>query len=134
MRALRTRDHLFIRNYKPDRYPSGAPDGGQLGPYGDIDGSPTKDMYLRCRNHPAIRRYFDLATALRPQVELYDLRSDPEQLENVAGSGGFESVVAELSARLDQELKRLEDPRAMGQGNKFDAYPPPNLPLYRGTR
>ena len=26
MRALRTRDYLFIRNYRPDRWPAGTPD------------------------------------------------------------------------------------------------------------
>lgn len=134
MRALRTRDYLFIRNYKPDRYPSGTPNGGQLGPSGDIDGSPTKELYLRHRNDADIRRYFDLATALRPPVEIYDLRSDPDQMVNCAGRGGYESAAAELPARLDQELKRLEDPRALGHGDQFDSYPPPNLEVYQGTR
>ena len=45
-RAIRTKDYLYIRNYKPDRWPAGDPTNGvdndPPGPYGDIDAGPTK--------------------------------------------------------------------------------------------
>ena len=40
-RAIRTPDHLYIRNYRPDRWPAGDPELFiAVGPFGDIDDGP----------------------------------------------------------------------------------------------
>jgi N-sulfoglucosamine sulfohydrolase len=76
-RAIRTQDFLYIRNFRPDRWPAGDPEMYfAVGEFGDIDGSPSKDLLLARQSDPAIARYFNLATAKRPAEELYDLRKD----------------------------------------------------------
>jgi N-sulfoglucosamine sulfohydrolase len=85
IRAIRTKDYLYIRNFRPDRWPAGDPEQYfAVGPFGDIDGGPTKSLLLDRRTDPAFAFLFQLATAKRPAEELYDLRRDPEQLVNVA--------------------------------------------------
>ena len=80
MRAVRSRDHLYIRNVRPDRWPAGDPQQHvAVGPFGDIDGGPSKSVLLDGRAAPATSSYFELATAKRPAEELYDVRTDPHQ-------------------------------------------------------
>jgi hypothetical protein len=69
------------------------------------------------------RRLYDLAFAKRPAEELYDLRSDPDQLANVAGQAKFADVQKRLAAQLEEELIATDDPRAIGKGRQFDGYP-----------
>ena len=39
--AIRTKDYLYISNFRPDRWPAGDPQlDVAVGPFGDIDGGP----------------------------------------------------------------------------------------------
>jgi predicted secreted Zn-dependent protease len=58
--------------------------------------------------------------AKRPSEELYDLRKNSDQLNNVADDPSYAKVKEELAARLMAELKATGDPRALGKGNAFD--------------
>ena len=91
--------------------------------YGDIDDSPTKTYMIEHRDEPDVKRLFDLAVAKRPAEELYDLRKDPDQLNNVADDPSYAKAKEELAARLIAELKATGDPRALGHGDVFDTYP-----------
>jgi uncharacterized sulfatase len=127
-RAIRTFDYLYIRNFKPDRWPAGHPvDGGEPHyrnrAYGDIDDCPTKTYMMQHREAPARRRLFESAFEKRPGEELYDLRRDPDQIHNVADDPAYAGVKQELSAQLMTELKAGGDPRVAGQGDFFDRYP-----------
>ena len=58
-RAARTREYLYIRNFRPDRWPAGDPQTYfAVGPYGDCDGSPTKELILKRRDEPAMKTPF----------------------------------------------------------------------------
>ncbi len=136
MRAIRTHDFLYIRNFKPNRWPSGAakgfaqpteiviskPRGTHYG-YADVDASPTKSYMLKYRNEPQVAKLFELAFGKRPAEELYDLRKDPDQLNNVAGKTEYAMVKTRLAADLLTELKTTRDPRVLGRGDVFDKYP-----------
>jgi hypothetical protein len=123
MRAVRTTEFLYIRNLRPDRWPAGDPDlVFSVGPFGDIDGGPTKDVLLSRRNDPAIRRFFELATAKRPAVELYDLGADPGQITNVAGQARYADAERALRASLDRWMRETGDPRATSDDDRWDAY------------
>jgi uncharacterized sulfatase len=117
MRAVRTADFLYIRNFEPGRWPAGAPEE-----YLDIDGSPTKTVMMERRGEPGVKRLFDLAFGRRPAEELYDLGKDPGQLENVASLPQYEDAVKDLAGSLMRELARTGDPRAAGGGEAFDGY------------
>lgn len=117
MRAIRTRDFLYVRNFEPERWPAGTPPG-----YRDVDRSPTKRYMLEHRTDPGVEQLFRLAFARRPGEELYDLRSDPGQLRNVADGEEYREVKSELAAKLMRTLDRTGDPRAHGEGEVFDSY------------
>lgn len=138
-RAIRTADFLYIRNFKPQRWPMGvAPGFGQPdGPlpafdvlandtrvaFADLDASPTKAALIEQRQQPGMRRYFEFAFARRPAEELYDLRRDPHQMNNVAEDPDYAADRHELADRLLSVLQRAGDPRVAGDGSTFDKPP-----------
>ncbi len=117
-RAIRTREYLYIRNFKPDRWPAGDPPR-----YADIDGSPSKTHVVDNREDGKVRRFFQLACAKRPAEELFDLKKDPGELENVAGRPEYKAAQQKLSADLTAYLTETKDPRIAGGGEEFDRYP-----------
>lgn len=136
MRAIRTHDFLYIRNFKQDRWPAGAPKGyshdididvarprGTHYGYADVDGGPTKSYMLKYRDDSRVERLFDLAFGKRPAEELYDLNKDPYQLNNVAGKPEYARIKEKLADALMAELKETKDPRVLGKGDVFDNYP-----------
>jgi arylsulfatase A len=131
-RAIRTREHLLIWNIEPDRWPAGDPQlHFAVGPFGDVDAAPTKDWLLDHRDHPDFKPYFQLGFGKRPEFELYDLRTDPEQLRNVADQPEFNAVKTELMTRLQNWMRDTTDPRAKNPHDSvFDQSPyygqPPN--------
>lgn len=123
MRAIRTHEYLYIRNFRPDCWPSGAPRNSTHGnTYADCDNSPTKSFMIEHRDDPQFRRYYEGAFAKRPTEELYDLRTDPNQLHNVADRPQYAEVKNKLAGRLTSELKATGDPRVVGGAEKFDDY------------
>lgn len=125
-RALRTDTYLYIRNFKPERWPNGIAEAAAAhigNSFADCDNGPTKSLLIAKHEEPAIRRAYDLAFARRPAEELYDLRKDPEQLVNVADRPEYAQVRKELGEKLLAELKATQDPRVLGTGDRFDQYP-----------
>ena len=124
VRAIRTKDYLYIRNFRPDRWPAGDPEQYvAVGPFGDIDGGPSKSLLLDRPTDSAIARFFHLATAKRPAEELYDLRRDPEQIENVAGRPAHRAAGQRLRAELDRWMRETGDPRATVDDDRWDRFP-----------
>jgi N-sulfoglucosamine sulfohydrolase len=123
-RALRTRDFLYIRNFRPDRWPAGDPTMWKaVGAYGDVDESPSKTYIVTNRAEANVARFFDLAFAKRPAEELYDLSKDPGQIKNVAGDAAYADTQKRLAVEMDRWLKDTKDPRAGGGGDEFEKYP-----------
>lgn len=125
-RAIRTKDFLYIRNLRPERWPAGDPEAYfSVGVFGDIDGGPTKDLLLTRKDDPAIAKYFQLACEKRPAEELYDLRADPGELKNVAGEKKYAAAKQKLRAALDKWMQTTSDPRAnpATDTDAFDRYP-----------
>src|SRR5262249_50819514 len=121
-RAVRTENHLYIRNFRPDRWPAGDPElYFSVGPYGDIDGGPSKDTGLKMRDS----RFFQMACARRPAEELYDCKADPHELNNVADKAEHADAKGRLRAILDKWMADTGDPRAAKDGgdDRFDKYP-----------
>ena len=89
----------------------------------DEDAGPAKAWLVGRRNDPQWKPLFDLAYAKRPREELYDLRSDPHQMKNVAAEPKYQEVRAGLERRLLDELKRTSDPRLIDDGKFFETPP-----------
>ena len=123
-RAIRTSEFLYIRNYRPDRWPAGDPERYfAVGPFGDIDGGPSKSLLLDRRGDAPIRSYFELATAKRPADELFDLKRDPDQLVNVAGDPAYAKTLERLRAELTAWQRATGDPRVTADDDRWDKYP-----------
>ncbi len=129
-RALRTPDHLYIRNFKPALWPAGDPatlgedgkPGRAHGAYHDIDGCPTLDLMIRERARPEIGRLLRLSVERRPAEELFDLRSDPACLVNLAADPAHAETRARLAAALEEELRRTGDPRLGPDPDVWETY------------
>ena len=109
-RAIRTRRYLYVHNHFPELYPMGQPPH-----YTDADRGPTKYTLLLKPDDPLVRPSVQYALARRPAVELYDCEKDPDQIENVAEEPAYADVRQQLQKRLQAELKRTGDPRALGK-------------------
>ena len=125
-RAIRTLEFMYIYNFEPRRWPSGSPDASACAraiPYGEIDSSPTKTFMMEHRNEHGVARLAELAFGMRPAEELYDLKNDPHQMNNLAGNIEYLGKQGELRNRLFEHLKKTKDPRALGQDAPWDYYP-----------
>lgn len=137
MRALRTADFLYIRNFAPERWPMGEPyeAAGDAMPsqselenntrcaFPDMDASPTKAWLVLHRKDADWRWYFNRAFDLRPAEELYDLRQDPDETKNVAADPDYARQKAELAAELAAKLKAAGDPRIVVDPVPFEHAP-----------
>ncbi|MBS0202833.1 MAG: sulfatase [Planctomycetes bacterium] len=122
IRGIATADHLYLRNYEPTRWPAGNPETGYL----DTDGSPSKTVILDQGRKDRTDIFWQLDFGMRPAEELYDLRTDPDCIHNLAARTIESERVQSLRARLEAELKSQNDPRMFGGGHVFDEYPPTN--------
>jgi N-sulfoglucosamine sulfohydrolase len=124
MRAIRTREWLYIRNLKPDRWPAGDPQRWvSVGPFGDVDAGPTKQFILDHRDDPKYAAFFTLSFAKRPPEELYDVRADPNDLHNLATDPAHQARHHELAGQLDRWMRDTADPLTAGSNDPFDKYP-----------
>lgn len=134
-RAIRTLDYLYIKNYKPDRWPAGDPvpdteenrqkaavEGfGSLFPgYHDIDGSPSKAFMMD--KEEAYPEHFARAFLKRKGEQLYDIKKDPFCVNDLANDPEYATVKLKLADLLDQQLEAQGDPRMFGS-EIFDSYP-----------
>ena len=133
VRSLRTADFLYIRNFAPDRWPLGAPyaaadarpdlnaiDTNTRAAFPDMDASPTKTWLIARRDDARWKRHYDLAFAKRPAEALYDVRTDPDQVNNLAADPKFAAQKTALAEQLMKILTDAQDPRVMGDGGTFD--------------
>lgn len=124
VRGIRTNDFLYLRNLRPDRWPAGDPQlYFAVGPYGDIDGSRTKEVMLTNKDVTELKPLFELCFGKRPAEELYDVINDPDQIRNIAAEPFYAKVKAALSARVDQWMSDTGDPRVDPANDAWDYFP-----------
>lgn len=123
-RAIRSDKFLYIRNFEPSRWPAGNPDPTVCArgiPFGEVDSSPTKTLIMN--GTPEMKKFYDLAFKKRPAEELYDISSDPHQLQNIAGTPHYADIQKTLRSSLNEYLKESGDPRLNNQFAPWDYYP-----------
>ncbi len=144
MRALRSKDFLYIKNFKPERWPMGEPLSfvenrrpnelyrmglSTYAGFRDLDGSLTKASMVAQSDYsetpePNVAKLWKLTMGHRPAEELYDMRKDPHQMENVAGDPAYKQALLSLREEVDTIMKKSNDPRL---GETFD-HPPYSVP------
>ena len=135
-RAIRTKDHLYIINFRPDRWPLGDPRQLQGGTptwdklanntgvtLSDEDAGPAKAWLVLNRDTAQGKPFFDHAYGKRPAEELFVLSDDPHQMRNRAGDKTLEGIRKNLRERLLKTLEETGDPRMQENGKFFETPP-----------
>lgn len=135
-RSIRTKDYLYIINFKPDRWPIGTPNGLETGKYTyemliengrlvyrDMDPSPTKAFICYNWNDPYINSYYKLAFYKRPYEELYKISSSDGNVTNLADNPKYKTIKEKLKEKLLHLLKEENDPRITEKDCCFDLSP-----------
>jgi arylsulfatase A-like enzyme len=137
MRALRTKEFLYIRNFAADRWPMGSPkfsseanlpsfselEQNTFISFADMDASPTKAWVVRQFGVPQWQWHYNYAFDKRPAEELYDLAKDPDETKNLAANPAYAAQRKELGARLIKILTDAKDPRVVRSPAPYD-HPP----------
>ena len=118
MRCVRTERFKYIRNYYPER-PHLQPNR-----YKDA-----KDIIIAMRAANAAGELDEaqklLFTPTRPKEELYDLKNDPFEINNLAEDPKYAKRLEGLSERLDNWIKRTKD-----QGDESEAMFDSDMAVY----
>ena len=137
MRSLNTPDYVYIRNFEPDRWPMGSPaavtpdntpaldelEKNTRIAFADMDASPTKAWLVEHRLDKKWRWYYEIAFGKRPAEELYDVKKDPDMINNLAGKTEFATLKKKMSDRMMKELTRAQDPRVVENPPRFEQPP-----------
>ncbi|WP_047247559.1 sulfatase family protein [Maribacter thermophilus] len=118
MRGIIVGDYLYLKNFEVDRWPAGNPETGYL----NCDGGPTKTAILDSKGDGK-NVFWELSFGKRPPEELYNIKTDPQCLNNLAGKEDFVSLKEDLYQQMEDKLKAQNDPRILGKGEIFDGYP-----------
>jgi uncharacterized sulfatase len=97
MRSIRTDEYLYIRNFRPERWPTG------------------DDAEDRAR--------WDPWYAKRPPEELFRVRTDFACMEYLADRQEYSAAKNELRNKLENELRIQSDPRMLGYGDMYESFP-----------
>jgi arylsulfatase A-like enzyme len=128
MRAIRTEKYLYIRNFEPERWPAGDPVSlSRLGAFADCDASPSKEFVIthdRLRIKKSNETYFQAAFGKRPAEQLYVLKSDPYEMNDVAGNKRYRAILIRFRKELEKWMEKTNDPRANDpHTDVFNTYP-----------
>ena len=111
-RAIRTDRYLYVRNLRPDLSAGDPQLWFAVGPFGDIDPGPSKDVVTTRQSDPAIAPFLRLACDKHPAEELYDLAKGPERAAQRSRRERIRPSQGQAPQRLDDWMKQTADPRA----------------------
>jgi len=101
IRCVRTNRYKYIRNYFPEE-PFGHPS--------DIVNSISYQAMLRLLDEGKLsKQQMLIFRAPRPQEELYDLRTDPNEFENLTYRPEYQDILKEMRLTLDRWIKETND-------------------------
>lgn len=103
IRCVRTARYKYIRNFHPELAWT------QPNNYKDTAYPPLRVLRdLAAKNQLTPAQAYFMAKE-RPAEELYDLRADPHELHNLAGSPDNRAVLADLRGKLEEWIRKTKD-------------------------
>lgn len=118
IRGIIQNNYLYIRNFKPERWPAGNPETGYL----NCDGSPTKTYILDTRREKGQFEYWQLNFGKRVSEELYNIKEDPFCMKNLAADESYRELKDQMNNEMVEKLREQGDPRILGKGDIFENY------------
>jgi arylsulfatase A-like enzyme len=113
-RAVRDEHYLYVRNYLPHR-----PYGQHIAFMWNQQGyREWERKHLDGQLTPLQGRFW----GEKPAEELYDLRADPDGMDNLAGNRAHRSVLRRLRRTLDKHLLRINDNGFIPEGSPVEGY------------
>lgn len=100
-RAVRSDDYLFIRNFRPQF--------AWQGPADSVASPSHQELLALQKQGKLTPAQAETLLAPRPEVELYDTRSDPHQLHNLAGKPKHAAMQKRLAKTLAQWMDETHD-------------------------
>ena len=136
-RAIRTKDFQFVINFRPDRWPLGDPyllDTEKNLHLSRWNGVLLSLLQMKMQALPRLGSYriaptpklspsSSMLMGSVPREELYDLRKDPFQMNNVAKDPAYSKQVTKLRKRLMAYLRSTNDPRLVEMVNSSKPHP-----------
>lgn len=113
-RSIRTDDFLLVRYDYEGKWPVVKNDYNY-----NIDPSPTKTFIMNNKGSEGVKNFYKQAFGPRAKWELFDLKRDPNQINNIALNKEYSEVLKELKEKLHEELLKSKDPREMGNSAVF---------------
>jgi arylsulfatase A-like enzyme len=113
VRALRTKEFLYVHNFHPERWPAGNPETD----FGNCDPGPTKEVIKALGG-----AYYEMSFGKRLPDELYNIQRDPECVVNLANDLAHTETMHALRYKMMEMLREEKDPRALGNAAVFDTY------------
>ncbi len=101
IRSVRSERYKLIQNYLPER---------PYRPSLDLENSPTWRSYLEEAKQGRLpQKLRGLLAPKRPEVELYDLKNDPDELDNLAADPAHAKIVQQLQQKLGAWMQETND-------------------------
>ncbi|MFN8708250.1 MAG: heparan N-sulfatase, partial [Planctomyces sp.] len=90
--------------------------------YRDIDAGPTLKLLTSHADQAPYSEILKLAVAKRPMEELYEIRTDPSCLKNLATVGEQQTTPSTLRTALTDYLTQTHDSRIGAQPKVWETY------------
>ncbi|WP_296699972.1 sulfatase [Algoriphagus sp.] len=110
---------LYLKNFKSERWPAGNPETGYL----NTDGGATKTVILNSIYYPETFKYWNWSFGKREEEELYDIKTDPDCMRNLAQEIEYQDKIDQMRMELISKLTSQGDPRMLGKGDLLESYP-----------
>lgn len=113
-RAVRDERFVYVRNYMPHR-----PYGQHVAFMWNQRGyQEWEEQHRAGRLTPLLDRFWNA----KPSEELYDVRTDPDQLENLAGARAYRTVLRRMRKALDAHMLAIRDNGFLPEGSPLEGY------------
>jgi hypothetical protein len=113
-RSILSDEYILVWNLVPDEWPNGpTPAYPDVDTWGLTGGGETKGYMLDHKDDAGMETMIAMSFLKRPRYELYNMKSDPWHLQNLAADVAFAEVLQQYKIGLEQYMCDTKDPEAV---------------------